>query len=244
MGIVSVFYAAFGYLALLAAILWGTLFFGDDAVFPNMDAAGTAAPLEAAFVDLGVLLLLALLHRSVSRGMLRHFVRRAIPHRLEHSTQAWAAAAVLMVVYAGWQPLPQVLWAATGPLRWALSGLFYLAWTMILIGAFLASRLDVFNIAGAAGTAAAAAADDGGHAQAAEKRPLMETLRQPLYGGILIAVWATTVMTVGHLLLAAAVTGYLLFDSLWAARRGGAARAARGAFSVGITPVFPRSSRE
>ena len=39
MGIVSVFYAAFGYLALLAAILWGMLFVGDGAVFPNMDAA-------------------------------------------------------------------------------------------------------------------------------------------------------------------------------------------------------------
>jgi hypothetical protein len=232
MGILSVFYAAFGYLALLAAILGGMLFFGDDAVFPNMDAPGTAAPLEAASVDLGVLLLLALLHRSVSRGILGHFVRRAIPHRLERSTQAWAAAAVLMVIYAGWQPLPQVLWAATGPLQWALSGLFYLAWTLILIGAFLASHLEVFDIAGAAGTPSAAAADDGGHAQAAEKGPLMETLRQPLYGGILIAVWATTVMTVGHLLLAAAVTGYLLFDSLWATRKSGAARAARGAFSL------------
>jgi hypothetical protein len=77
-----------------------------------------------------------------------------------------------------------------------------------------------------------AAAADGGFAQAVEKRPFMETLRQPLHGGILIAVWATTVMTVGHLLLAAAVTAYLLFDGLWAARKSSAPQAARGTFSL------------
>jgi protein-S-isoprenylcysteine O-methyltransferase Ste14 len=229
MGIVPVFYAAFGYLALLGAILWGMLFVGDSVMFPSMDAAGTALPLQAACVDLGLLLLLALLH--LSRGMLRRVARRVIPRGLERSTQAWAAAAVLVLIYAGWQPLPQVLWSATGPLRFGLSALFYLAWTLILIGAFLASHLDLFEVTGEAG-AAQAAADDGGFAQAAEKRPFMETLRQPLYGGILIAVWATTVMTVGHLLLAAAVTGYLLFDSLWAARKSGAAQAARGTFSL------------
>jgi methanethiol S-methyltransferase len=223
MGIVSVFYAAFGYLALLGAILWGMLFVGGGVVFPNMDAAGTAAPLEGIWVDLGLLLLLALLHRSVSRGMLRHFARRSIPFGLERSTQAWAAAAVLAMIYAAWQPLPQVLWATTGPLRWAISGLFYLAWTLILIGAFLASHLDLFEITGATAGASPAAADDGGRAQAGKVR-FTETLRQPLYGGILIAMWATPVMTVGHLLLAASVTAYLLFDSLWAAHKTAGAR--------------------
>jgi methanethiol S-methyltransferase len=223
MGIFSVFYAALGYLALLAAILCGMLFVGDGAVLPNMDARATAAPLEGAFVDLGLLLLLALLHRSVSRGMLRRFVRRSIPLGLERSTQAWAAAAVLGLTYAGWQSLPQVLWIATGPFQWVLSAFFYLAWTLILIGAFLVSQLEMFEIAGA-GVAPSAAA-------AAREMPLTGTLRQPLYCGILIAVWATTVMTIGHLLLAAAVTTYLLFDGLRAARNTEAAREPRRTFS-------------
>jgi methanethiol S-methyltransferase len=230
MGIVSIIYAAFGYLALLAAILWGMLFVGDGATFPNMDAPTTAAPLQGALVDLGLLLLLALLHRSLSRGMLLDFVRRSIPRRLERSTQASAAAAVLALIYAGWQPLPQILWNATGPTRWALSALFYVAWTLILIGAFLASHLELFEIGGAA-DAAPSPTDDVGHARVAEKMPLTGTLRQPLYCGILVAVWATTVMTVGHLLLAAAVTAYLALDGLWAARKTGAARESRRAFS-------------
>jgi protein-S-isoprenylcysteine O-methyltransferase Ste14 len=221
MAIVSVFYAAFGYLALLGAILWGMLFVADGATFPNMDAAGNTAPLEAACVDVGLLLLLALLHRSVSRGMLRHFARQSIPRGLERSTQAWAAAAVLIVVYFGWRPLPQVLWSATGPLQGALSALFYTGWTLILIGAFLASHLDLFEIAEATDVAPSAPADDADRAQAAWKAPFTDMLRQPLYSGILMAVWATSVMTVGHMLLAAAVTAYLLFDALWVRRPGG-----------------------
>jgi methanethiol S-methyltransferase len=175
--------------------------------------------------------LLALLHRSVRHGMLGRFARRSIPRQFERSTQAWVAAAVLAVIYAGWQPLPQILWKATGPLQWAFSALFYIAWTLILIGAFLASHLELFEIAGPTGAAASADADDDAHAQAAEKAPFTDTLRRPLYCGILTAVWATPVMTVGHLLLAAAVTAYLLLDGLWAAHKTGGARQPRAAFS-------------
>jgi methanethiol S-methyltransferase len=227
MAVFSLLYAAFGYLSLLGAILWGMLFVGDGVIFPNMDAAGTAAPLEAACVDVGLLLLLALLHRSVSRGMLRHFARRSIPRGLARSTQAWAAAAVLAVIYFGWRPLPQVLWSATGPLQGALSALFYIAWTLILIGAFLASHLDLFEIAEATDVAPSVATKDAEHAQPAWKAPFTDMLRQPLYCGILMAVWATTVMTVGHMLLAATITAYLLFDALWAARKTRGARESR-----------------
>jgi methanethiol S-methyltransferase len=195
MRIVSVFYAALGYLALLAAILWGMLFVGHGVMIPNMDAPGTAAPLKAAFADIGLLLLLLLLQRSMSRGM------------LQASSQAWATAVVLVLIYLGWQPLPQVLWHVTGPALWTVSALFYPAWTLIMIGAFLNTHLEEFQSDGALGM-----------------------LGKPLYCGILMAVWATSVMTVGHLLLAVAVTAYLLLGTVWALRKSGA-RSPRGAFS-------------
>jgi methanethiol S-methyltransferase len=238
MAIVSLFYAAFGYLALLGAILWGMLFVGDGVNFPNMNAADTAAPLEAACVDTGLLLLLALLH--LSRGMLCRVAAQSLPGGLERRTLAWAAAAVLTVIYVGWVPLPQVLWSTTGPLQAVLAALFYVAWTLILIGAFLASHLHLFEIAQASDRASdlesSATAVDEAYAQAAWRRqaaryarparPVLfpATLRQPLYCGILIAVWTPSVMTVGHLLLAAPVTAYLLFDALRAARKSSAAR--------------------
>ena len=99
---------------------------------------------------------------------------------------------------SGWQPLPEVLWSAPRPPSGAFRA-FLLAWTLIMIGAFLACHLDVFELTLARDLI----------------RPAADTLRQPLYWGILMAVWAARVMTVGHLLLAGAVTAYLLFDALW-----------------------------
>jgi protein-S-isoprenylcysteine O-methyltransferase Ste14 len=199
MAIIPVFYAAFGYLTLLAAILWGMLFVGDGVDTPLMDAPSTATPLAGILIDLGLLLLLALVHRLVGRGMLRHGADWAIPPGLVCGSRAWAAALGLVLIYAGWRSVPQVLWNATGALQWAISGLFYLAWTLVLIGAFLPG-------------------------DATGKATFPGTLRQPLYGGIILAMWTTSVMTVGHLLLATMVTVYLLFDGVWEARSTAGAR--------------------
>jgi methanethiol S-methyltransferase len=177
-----------------------------------MDAVRTGAPLPGALVDLGLLLLLALLDQSMSRGRMRNFLRWSIPPRLERSTQAWAAAAMLGLIYAAWQPLPQILWNATGPLLGVLSGLSYLAWTLILIATFLACQLEAFEILGGAG--AASLAVDGGRPQTESKVPLSDTVHQPLCCAILVVLWATSQMTVGHLLLATAVIAYLLFGAV------------------------------
>jgi hypothetical protein len=210
MGIVSVFYAAFGHLTLLAAILWGMLFVGDGVIGSLMDAPATVPPLEAILVDLGLLLPLALLHRLTGRGMLRHITKWSIPRGLAGASQAWAAALGLVVLYAAWQPLPQRIWNFTGPLEWAILALFYFAWTLVLIGAFLPGQ-----------TAGGTAPPD----------TLRVPLCKPLYGGILLAMWATSTVTVGHLLLATTVTGYLLFDSVLEARKTRGTRETHGAYS-------------
>jgi len=197
MRIISVFYAAFGYLTLLAAIFWGMLFVGEGVNGSLMDAPATVPPLEALLVDLGLLLPLALLHRWAARGMLQHIREWSMPREIARASRAWAAALALVVLCAAWQPLPQRIWNFTGPLEWAMLALFYLAWTLVLIGAFLPGQ-----------TAGGTAPPD----------TLRVSLRQPLYGGILLAMWATSTMTVGHLVLATTVTGYLLFDSVWEAR--------------------------
>ena len=141
MGIVSVFYAAFGYLTLLAAILWGMLFVGEGVNGSLMDAPATVPPLAAILIDLGLLLLLALLHRLAARGMLRHITEWSIPHGLVRPSQAWAATLALVMLYAAWQPLSRRIWNFTRPLEWAILALFYLAWTLVLIGAFLPGQI-------------------------------------------------------------------------------------------------------
>jgi methanethiol S-methyltransferase len=206
MGIISFSYAAFGYLALLAALFWGMLFLGDGGILPNIDR-GAARPLPAMLVDVALLALLVLLHRSVGRSLLPRPMR-FIPSRLVRCTAAWAAALTLAVIYSAWQPLPETLWSASGSTGVALTAIFFVAWTLIFIGAFLASHLDLFEI---------------GHRLTPSALP--DLLRQPMYAGVLLAVWAAPVMTAGRLLLAGSISAYLVFDGLLYARH---VRAPRG----------------
>jgi methanethiol S-methyltransferase len=196
MDIVSVFYAAFGYLALLCAILWAMLFVGDGSAPARIDALGTSRPFQDALADGALLLFLAILHRWLSRGKLADSLRRRIPRELQRSTRAWVASVVLIVIFCAWRPVPQVLWSLKGAPELVFSSLFYVAWTLVLIGTYLAEHLDLSEIPHSSIV-------DGGR-----------TLRQPIYVGILVGVWSTSVMSVGHLLLAGAITGCLLLNGL------------------------------
>jgi methanethiol S-methyltransferase len=197
MEILSVFYAALGYLALVSAILWGLLFVGDGGMPSLMDGMGTSAPPQTLWVDLALLVFMAALHKSVSYGLTRAVPDGLIPKRFARGTQAWVSGAMLSVIYAFWQPLPQIVWTWLGPLQWITSALFYLGGTLIFIG-ILAKHLDMFQTSRA----------------------------QPLHGGILMVVWGASIMTVGHLLLACTVTAYSLLDAGWSLYKGARERGA------------------
>jgi hypothetical protein len=57
------------------------------------------------------------------------------PARAKHASVGGSRSACALI-HAGWQPRPQILRNAPAPLHWALFALLYLAWTLILIGAF------------------------------------------------------------------------------------------------------------
>lgn len=186
MEILAVFYAALGYLALVSASLCGLLFMGDGTMLSLMDGMGGFAPRQTLWIDLALLVCMTALHTSVSHGLMRAVSDGLIPKRLERGTQAWVSGAVLLVLYAFWQPLPQIVWTWHEPLQWIASALFYLGGTLIFMG-ILAKHWDMF--------------------------PTSRV--QPLQGGILMAVWGTSIMSLGHLLLACTVSAYLLLDAVW-----------------------------
>jgi len=205
MGIISVFYAALGYLALVAAIFGAMLFLGNGTDIAGMDAGSTAPPLRAAIADGIALTSLALLHLMIARGAYRTLTRHMIPPQLERSTRAWIASAGLFAVLWVWQPMPQIVWAQSGIPATLLSAAFYAGATLVLIATFLSRPLDQFEIpAGPQGEM--------------RSRSFSQT-RAPVRLGILICVWSTPALSLGHLLLAAAATGYLLFDAVSRAAR-------------------------
>jgi protein-S-isoprenylcysteine O-methyltransferase Ste14 len=108
------------------------------------------------------------------------------------------ASAQLALLCWAWKPLAVgQLWHTAGAMALALRAGSFLGWGLALLSTFLIDHLALFGVR----------ADRPGGLRTPF---LYRWVRHPLYLGILIGLWVTPIMTGGHLLLAAAMTAYIL----------------------------------
>ena len=209
--ILALLYGAVAYLIFVLAFSWAILWTGNLLVPKTIDS-GVAGPASVAVViDLALLTLFAVQHSVMARSGFKAWWTRFVPPAIERSTYVLLASLVLALLCWQWRPLPQTVWAVTSPLGagilWALFGL---GWVTVLGSSFMVSHFDLF------GLRQVWAYRRTGEVPPPEFRtPLMyKVVRHPLYLGFVIALWATPVMSVGHLLFAAGATGYI-FVGIW-----------------------------
>lgn len=191
------------FLATYAAL---ALFVGDLLLPRTIDSGpATAGPL-AVVINLGLLGLFALQHSVMARPAFKRLWTRIVPAPIERSTYVLLSCLAIGLWLALWQPLPQVVWEATSPaVRMLLWGLFAAGWLMVPAVSLMINHFDLF------GTRQVWL-----HLRGREYEPLpfrtpllYARVRHPLYLGWSLAFWATPTMTVGHLLFAGVLTGYM-----------------------------------
>src|SRR5262249_1448960 len=130
-----------------------------------------------------------------------------VPPVAERSTYVLFASLALLLLYWQWRPIAAPVWHveeafAAGALRIG----FGLGWAIVLASSFLINHFELFGLQ--------QIVDDlrGRRAGPTEFQTpsLCRYVRHPLSVGLLLAFWATPSMTVGHLLFAAAMTGYIV----------------------------------
>ncbi|WP_422060553.1 methanethiol S-methyltransferase [Sphingopyxis sp.] len=201
-------YAAIAYTIFFATFLYLIAFVGNLSVVPvTVDFARVAAPGKAALIDAGLIALFGIQHSVMARPGFKEGWTRIVPAPIERSTYVLFASAALIVLMAFWYQLTAPVWTIThGAGAAILWTLFASGWAIVLTSTFLINHFELFGLQQAWFALREKAA-----APPVLRQPLFyKFVRHPLYTGFFIAFWATPVMTVGHLLLAAGLSIYML----------------------------------
>lgn len=193
------FHACFAYLIL----------FVNDGPVPFTLASGTPRPLVGALaIDVGLVALFALQHTVMARPAFKRAWTRLVPEPIERSTFVFASVACLALMMAGWAPVPGRIWHVETPaLRAALWALQGVGWLTLVVSTFLLDHWELFGVRQVFAHGRGTSLPD-----KTFRTPLLyRVVRHPMMVGVLIGFWATPDLGSSRLVLAAAMTLYVLF---------------------------------
>ncbi|MBA1145886.1 isoprenylcysteine carboxylmethyltransferase family protein [Ectothiorhodospiraceae bacterium WFHF3C12] len=208
---------AYGLLAYGVFAAWVVLAIGFlSGLYGKTVDAGPATPATAAvLIDLGLLLVFAGHHSLAARSGFKAWLARHLPSAAERSTYVLIASVLMLVVIWQWRPLPQPLWSLDS--AWAAGivyGLHGLGWVIVFASTFQISHWQLFGLEQVYRYwRALPAATDGFHSPW-----LYRLVRHPMMTGLIVVFWTTPTMTLGRLLFAGVLTGYILVATRWEER--------------------------
>jgi protein-S-isoprenylcysteine O-methyltransferase Ste14 len=199
-------YAVAVYLFFLAVLGYAAGFFAGLGVPKGIDEGPRAAVPVAVAIDLLLLALFAVQHTVMARPWFKRRWTRIVPGPAERASYVLAASLMLALLFWLWQPVGGTVWNLPGPGAGALWAVYAAGWVLAVISTFQVSHADLFGLRQA-----------WLHARGTRYSPppftergLYARIRHPLMAGFVVIFWAAPVMTAGHLLFAAAATGYIL----------------------------------
>jgi protein-S-isoprenylcysteine O-methyltransferase Ste14 len=200
-------YGVVSYAIFFATFLYAAGFLANVAVPKSIDSGETGPVFVAVAVNLALLTVFALQHSVMARIGFKKWWTQFVPQPAERSTYVLASSIAMALLFWGWQPIGGSVFTIeneTG--RMVMTGLYLAGLSLVLYSTFLIDHFDLFGLR---------------HVwlyfrgiEYKEKNfvtpALYKHIRHPLYVGWFVTFWATPDMTVGHFLMAAVTTGYIL----------------------------------
>jgi methanethiol S-methyltransferase len=200
-------YGVLNHLLFFAVFAYMAGFVGNFLVPKTIDSPADASVAVAVGIDLLLLALFAAQHSIMARPAFKRIWTRVVPLPIERSTYVLIANLVTILLMWQWRGIDAIVWDVQQPvLRAGIWCLFAIGWLLVPSVSLMIDHFDLF------GTRQVWLYLHGRDYEPLPFRvPLLyRHVRHPLYIGWAIAFWAIPTMTVGHLLFAAILTGYMV----------------------------------
>ena len=200
-------YSVGAYLGFLAAYVYFACFSAGVLVPKTVDSGLLPSAGFALLVDLGLILSFGLQHSIMARGWFKRWLTRFVPASLERSTYVLGSTLVLALLIWQWRAIPTQLWNVESPtpaaILWSLNAL---GWLGVPLSSLLIDHFDLFGVKRAFNGFRRVSFQGKGFVT-----PLLyKYVRHPMMTSLLVALWVTPQMTIGHLLLSLGMTAYIL----------------------------------
>jgi methanethiol S-methyltransferase len=205
-------YGLLAYVMFLGAILYAIGFVENLPVLPKTIDSGAPGPVGSSIVTNLILLgIFAIQHSLMARKGFKAWWTRFVPPAIERSTYVLFANLALILLLWQWKPITAPIWTVENPLlAYALIGVSLLGWAIVFLSTFLINHFDLFGLQQVWHNLREMRIEDPQF-----RTPLLyKFVRHPLYLAFIIAFWSAPVMTLGHLLFAAATTAYIFIGLL------------------------------
>jgi protein-S-isoprenylcysteine O-methyltransferase Ste14 len=205
--LVAVLYGIVAYGVTLVALLYLIGFTGNLVVPKSIDSGAIGPVLPSIVIDVLLIGVFAIQHSVMARQGFKRWWTRIVPASVERSTYVLFASFALLLLYWQWQPIPTPVWTVNHPVAaGAIDAVFWLGWAVLVASTFLLDHFELFGL-----SQVFMRLFGKQPSEAKFRTPLLyRYVRHPIYLGILLAVWATPAMTVGHLVYSLGITAYIL----------------------------------
>jgi protein-S-isoprenylcysteine O-methyltransferase Ste14 len=148
-------------------------------------------------IDLALVAFFGAVHSVMARAWFKRVWTRIVPNAAERSVYVLVATAQMALLCWQWRPLGPTLWSTSGALAFVLRMVEALGFAMVIVSTFLIDHFELFGLRPAS-------------APRLRTPFLYRWVRHPLYLGIVVGLWVSSTMTLGHLLLSVSMTAYIL----------------------------------